>query len=131
MNFIKGTGAILILFAIFASSCNKQSNNVCTYHGSKLDILAANFKGVTELAIDAIVLKDTIIHLQKSLTTLPETFSNSALKTNLTAINGRIENNFSTLNTMANFGTTSKGQIDSLKNDLTHSYLKLALTIIF
>jgi hypothetical protein len=119
MNFVKGTGAILLVFAIFASSCNKQSNNVCTYHGSKLDILAANFKGVTELAIDAIILKDTVTHLQKTIITLPETSSNSALKTALADINRRIDSIVSTLNTMANNGTTSKGQIDSLKNNLT------------
>lgn len=109
----------MLVFAIFASSCNKQSNNVCTYHGSKLDILAANFKGVTELAIDAIILKDTVTHLQKTIITLPETSSNSALKTALADINRRIDSIVSTLNTMANNGTTSKGQIDSLKNNLT------------
>ncbi len=119
MNFIKGTGAFLIVFTIIASSCDKQSHVVYPYHGTKLDVLAANFKGVTKLAVDAFELKDTIIHLQKILTTLPETISNTALKASLTDINGRVEGIFSTLNSIANIGTTSKGQIDSLKNDIT------------
>jgi len=126
MNFIKVTGAILIVFAIFASSCNKQSTVAYPYPVTKLDAFAAHFKGVTELATDMYFMRDTITHLQKILTTLPETSSNSSLKTSLTAINGRVESIFSTLNTMANIGTTTIGQIDSLKNDLTALQFKVA-----
>lgn len=115
----------MIVFAIFASSCNKQSNVAYPYPVTKLDAFAAHFKGVTELATDRYLMRDTITHLQKILTTLPETSSNSALKTSLTAINGRVESIFSTLNTIANIGTTTKGQIDSLKNDLTTLLFKV------
>lgn len=127
MNFIKRTGAILMLVAIIASSCNKQPNIVDPYRGTKLDVLAANFKGVTELTIDAIILKDNVSHLQKALTTLPETSTNSALKISLTAINGSIDSIVSTLNTMANNGTTSIRVIDSFKNDLTTLLLKVGV----
>jgi hypothetical protein len=125
MSFIKGTGAILIVFAIFASSCNKQSHVVYPYRGTKLDVFAANFRGVTVLVTDAIVLKDTVTHLQKVILTLPETSSNSKLKTALATINSRIDSIVSTLNKMANNGTATKGVIDSLKNDLTTLLFKV------
>ena len=119
MNVIKRTGVvILMVIAFIASSCNKNSNDAPFYIGSKLDVFAAHFKGVVALTIDMAFMKDTITHLQKTITTLPETSSILALKNGLNTIKGRNDSIVSTLNVMAFNGTTTKAVIDSLKADL-------------
>lgn len=114
------TGVIIMVIALFSMSCTKHSaSDICTYPGTKLDQLATKFKGVTELVIDLVVMKDTITQLQKILVTLPETPSTSALKTGLTNINDRNVGISSTITKLANNVTSVKAINDSLKIDLT------------
>lgn len=109
-----------MVIALFSMSCTKHSaSDICTYPGTKLDQLATKFKGVTELATDFYVMKDTITKLQKILVALPETSSTSALKTGLTNINDRNVGISSTLTKLANNVSSAKAINDSLKTDLT------------
>ena len=91
MNFIKGTGIILMIIAISASSCKKQSDdfkpitNTTTYGPNQ------SVAGVTALVTNISTLKSTITSLQTTIVTLPETSSIETLKASLTVIAGRID----------------------------------------
>lgn len=114
MNFIKGIGAILIVFAIFASSCNKHLDDVKLTKEREYQTV----EGLTRLVMDMNDLSAAITSTQTTIATLPETLSIKSLKTGLTDISSRIDSISSTLTTLSREGTATKALIEGLKNEL-------------
>jgi len=114
MNFLKKAGAILLLVAVFASSCNKYADDFKQLN-TKLDALAAQVAGVTQLSTDITALKAQVTALQTAVAALPTTTSVnagfSALTAQLTATTAKIDIISTNLNTLAASAAT--------KTDLT------------
>ena len=117
MNFLKRAGAILLLVAVFASSCNKYADDFKQIN-TKLDALAAQVAGVTTLSTDLASVKATLAALQASVAALPTTASISALSTSLASITTKIDAITTTLGAVATAGTATKAVVDQLKLDL-------------
>ncbi len=117
MNFLKRAGAILMLVAVFASSCNKYADDFKQIN-TKLDALAAQFAGVTQLSADNAALKAQITALQTAVAALPSTASITALSTGLAGVVVKIDAITTTLNAVALVGTATKTVVDGLKTDL-------------
>jgi len=117
LNFLKKAGAILMLLAIFASSCNKYADDFDQIN-TKLDALAASVAGVAQLNTDMSALKTQVTAIQTAIASLPTTSSVSALATSLTAITTKIDAITTTLGTVATNGTATKAVVDQLKIDL-------------
>ena len=117
MNFLKRAGAILMVVAIFASSCNKYADDFKQLN-TKLDALATQVAGVTSLVTDMGALKSQVTALQTAVAGLPGTASITALQTSLTAVSGKVDALTTTLNTVAAAGTATKAVVDGLKTDL-------------
>jgi len=121
MNFLQRAGAILMLLAIFASSCNKYADDF-TQINTKLDALATQVAGVTTLTTDISALKSQVTALQTSIAALPsataQTAQFAAVTTALTAMDAKITALTTTLNTVAATGTATKAVVDGLKTDL-------------
>ena len=114
MNFLKRAGAILMLVAVFASSCNKYADDFKQLN-TKLDALATTVAGVTQLTTDMAALKTTVASLQTAIAALPTT---TTLNAGLKAISDKIDAITTTLNGVANTGTATKAVVDQLKIDL-------------
>jgi len=121
MNFLQRAGAILMLLAIFASSCNKYADDF-TQINTKLDALATQVAGVTTLSTDISALKSQFTALQTSIAALPSATAQTAqfatVTTALTAMDAKITALTTTLNTVAATGTATKAVVDGLKTDL-------------
>ena len=117
MNFLKRAGAILMLVAVFASSCNKYADDFKQIN-TKLDALAAQVAGVTTLSTDLASVKATLAALQASVAALPTTASITALGTSLASITTKIDAITTTLGAVATAGTATKAVVDQLKLDL-------------
>ena len=66
MNFLKRAGAILMVVAIFASSCNKYADDFKQLN-TKLDAVASSVAGLTQLATDVAATKASVTALQTSV----------------------------------------------------------------
>src|SRR5512133_3880284 len=121
MNFLKRAGAIFMLLAIFASSCNKYADDFDQLN-TKIDALAVSVQGVTQLTTDMAALKSQVTALQTAVAALPTKTQMDAgfagVTTQLTAINTAIAGITSTLATVATTGTATKAVVDQLKIDL-------------
>ncbi len=118
MNFLKRAGAILMLVAVFASSCNKYADDFKQLN-TKLDALATTVAGVTQLVTDNAALKAQVTALQTAVAALPTNASiAAALTTGLADIKTKIDAITNTLNTVANTGSATKAVVDQLTKDL-------------
>jgi len=121
MNFLKRAGAILMVVAIFVSSCNKYADDFEQIN-TKLDALAAQVAGVTQLTTDMTALKAQVTALQTAVASLPtkaqQDASFAALAAQLTATTVKIDAIATTLNTVAATGTATKAVVDKLATDL-------------
>lgn len=115
MYLIKRTGVILMVFAIIASSCDKQSVVIAPNDSNTPDMQVA---GVTTLVVDMNNLSAAITSTQTTIATLSETSSIKSLKTGLTDISSRIGSFDSTLRTLFGEGAVSKALIEGLKTEL-------------
>jgi len=125
MNFLKRAGVILMVVAIFASSCNKYADDFKQLN-TKLDLLATQVAGVTALVADMSAVKSQVTALQTAVAGLPNTASITALATSLTAVSGKVDALQTTLNTVAASGTATKAVVDGLKTDLATLATKVA-----
>ena len=126
MNFLKRAGAILMVVAIFASSCNKYADDFKQLN-TKLDALATQVAGVTQLTTDLAAVKSSITSLQTAVAALPNpTASIAALTTNLAALSTKVDGITTTLNAVATSGTATKAVVDQLKLDLAALATKTA-----
>jgi len=125
MNFLKRAGAILMVVAIFASSCNKYADDFKQLN-TKLDALATQVAGVTSLVADMSAVKSQVTALQTAVAGLPTTASITALSTGLTAITAKVDALTTTLNAVAASGTATKAVVDGLKTDLAALVAKVA-----
>jgi hypothetical protein len=124
MNFKKSAGIILMLVAIFASSCNKNSDNfkpIDVFHPEVIKIAR-----VTQLSLDMDALRASITSTQTNLASLLDNSTATALKNGLTGISARIDGISSTLYILANQNEPSKAVIDGLKNELITLAAKVA-----
>jgi cell division protein FtsB len=117
LNFLKRAGAILMVVAVFASSCNKYADDFKQLN-TKLDALAAQVAGVTQLTTDNAALKAQITALQTAVAALPTAASITALQTGLTGVTTKIDAITTTLGTVATAGAATKTVVDGLKTDL-------------
>ncbi len=124
MGFVKRTSIILIVIVTIGSSCNKHSYVNMPYIGTKLDVLASKFKGVTKLCTDLSIMREKITSLQKFIPTLDETSSILELRKKVAAIKSRNDSIASIVDKLATNGT-SRTLIDGLKGDLTALSLKV------
>jgi len=124
MNFLKKAGVILMVVAVFASSCNKYADDFKQLN-TKLDALAAQVAGVTTLSADITALKASVASLATSISGLPTTGSIAALSTSLGALSTKIDGITTTLNTVATAGTATKTVVDGLKTDLATLLAKI------
>jgi hypothetical protein len=125
MNFLKRAGVILMVVAIFASSCNKYADDFKQLN-TKLDALAATVAGVTQLSADNAALKAQITALQTAVAALPTTANITALSTGLAGVGTKIDAITTALANLATAGTASKAVIDGLKTDLAALATKVA-----
>ncbi len=117
MNFLRRAGVILMVVAIFASSCNKYADDFKQLN-TKLDALAATVAGVTQLSADNAALKAQITALQTAVSGLPTTGSITGLGTSLTALSGKVDGIVTALANLATAGSATKAIVDGLKTDL-------------
>jgi len=129
LNFLKRAGAIFMLLAIFASSCNKYADDFDQIN-TKLDALAVSVAGVAQLTTDMAALKSQVTALQTSVAALPTKAQMDAgfagVATQLTAITGKIDAITATLATVATTGTATKAVVDKLAIDLAALSAKVA-----
>ncbi len=124
MNFLKRAGAILMVVAIFASSCNKYADDFKQLN-TKLDALATTVAGVTQLVTDMAATKAQVAALQTAVAALPNpTASIAALATSLGAVTTKIDAINASLVTISATGTATKAVVDQLKLDLAALALK-------
>jgi len=115
LNFLKRAGAILMLLAIFASSCNKYADDFKQLN-TKLDALATQVAGVTQLSTDVAALKSQITSLASAVSALPNpTASIAALATSLTAATTKIDGITASLATLATAVGTKASAADVTK----------------
>ena len=117
LNFLKKAGAIFMLLAIFASSCNKYADDFKQLN-TKLDALASTVAGVTTLQSSITSLATQVTALQAAVAALPKTADISALSASLASITTKIDGLTATLKAVADAGTATKAVVDGLKTDL-------------
>ena len=101
MNFLKRAGAILMVVAIFASSCNKYADDFKQLN-TKLDALATQVAGVTQLTTDLASVKTSVAAIQASVAALPNpTAAITKLQTDLTTTLANIATINTNLNALA------------------------------
>jgi len=130
MNFLKRAGAILMVVAIFASSCNKYADDFKQLN-TKLDALATQVAGVTQLTTDLAATKASVATLVSSVAALPNptaalTKLQGDLTTALTNI-GTINTTLNTLATTVATTTASKADVTAAIGTIT-SNVKTELT---
>jgi hypothetical protein len=125
MNFLKKAGVILMVVAVFATSCNKYADDFAQIN-TKLDALATQVAGVTTLSADITALKASVASIASAVGALPTTASISALSTSLAGLATKIDAITTTLGTVATAGTATKAVVDGLKTDLTALAAKVA-----
>ena len=126
LNFLKKAGAVLMLVAVFASSCNKYADDFKQLN-TKLDALATQVAGVTTLSTSLTALTAQVTALQTAVAGLPNpTASLAALTTNLASVNTKIDAITTSLNNVATAGTATKAVVDGLKTDLAALATKVA-----
>ena len=126
MNFLKRAGAILMVVAIFASSCNKYADDFKQLN-TKLDALATQVAGVTQLSTDMAAVKSSVAAVQTAIAALPNpTASIATLTTNLAAVSTKIDGLTTQLGNLATAGTATKAVVDQLKLDLAALAAKTA-----
>lgn len=118
LNFLKKAGAIFMLLAIFASSCNKYADDFKQLN-TKLDALATTVAGVTTLQASITSLATQVTSLQAAVAALPKTADITALSASLAAITTKVDGLTATLKAVADAGTATKAVVDGLKTDLT------------
>ena len=117
MNFLKRAGAILMVVAIFASSCNKYADDFKQLN-TKLDALASTVAGLPQLATDLAATKASVATLTSAIAALPTSASVTALATSLTTISGKVDAIGTTLASVATQGTANATAIAGVKSDL-------------
>jgi len=125
MNFLKRAGAILMVVAIFASSCNKYADDFKQLN-TKLDALASTVAGLPQLATDLAATKASVAALQTGIAALPTSASVTALATSLTALSGKVDAISTTITAIAAAGTASAAQVAKVQSDLTALATKVA-----
>ena len=115
MNFLKRAGAILMVVAIFASSCNKYADDFKQLN-TKLDALATQVAGVTQLTTDLAATKASVATLVSSVAALPNpTAALTKLQGDLTTA----LTNIGTINTTLNNLATTVATTTASKADVT------------
>lgn len=124
LNFLKRAGAMFLLIAVFASSCNKYADDFKQLN-TKLDALAAQVAGVTQLSTDMTAVKASLTAIQTAVAALPQTSAITGLSTSLTTLTNnlaalatKVDNINTTLTSVANAGTATKAVVDQLTKDL-------------
>jgi len=114
-NFLKMAGAILMLVAVFASSCNKYADDFKAIN-TKLDALATQVAGVTTLSTDMTTLKGKVDGLVTSVGTLGTTAG--ALTDSLRAVSKNVSAIQATLKAVADSGKATVAIVRGLKTSL-------------
>ena len=121
MNFLRRAGAILMVVAIFASSCNKYADDFEQIN-TKLDALAAQVAGVTQLTTEMATLKGQVTALQAAVAALPTATAQSAqfaaVKVETDKILAQIALISTQLTSVANTGNATALVVAQLKKDL-------------
>jgi len=125
LNFLKRTGVMLMLLAIFVTSCNKYDDD---FQALKDSIAALDVKvnGVAQLQSDLTAAAAKIAALQTSVAGLPNTASIAALQTALTAITATINTIKTDLAAVATAGKATDVVIASLKTSLAQVIADMA-----
>jgi len=110
LNFLKRAGAILMLVAVFASSCNKYADDFKQLN-TKLDGLASSIGAMSTLTTDLASVKASVASALTAIAAIPNpTASITALQTSLTAANASI----ATINTNLTALTTTVNGLPKL-----------------
>jgi hypothetical protein len=117
LNFLKKAGAVLLLVAVFASSCNKYADDFKQIN-TKLDALAQQVAGVTTLSTSMTALAAQVTALQTAVAGLPTTASITTLTANLKTVSDNVVALQTKLQSVADAGTATKAVVDQLKTDL-------------
>lgn len=121
MNFLKRAGAILMVVAIFVSSCNKYADDFDQVN-TKLDALATQVAGISQITTDMTALKSQITALQTAVAALPtatqQTAQFAAVTAQLTAMTTAIAAIDTQVKAVAATGTATKAVVDKLATDL-------------
>jgi len=129
MNFLKRAGAILMVVAIFASSCNKYADDFDQLN-KKIDALASTIAGVPQLSTDLAAVKASIASIQTAVAALPTATQNTAsfkaVTDQLTAMTTQVNAITATLATVVTSGTATKAVVDKLTLDLAALSTKVA-----
>jgi len=122
LNFLKRAGAILMLLAIFASSCNKYADDFKQMN-TKLDALIT---GKAELTTDLGLVKASVLSLQSAIGAIPNpTVSIAALGTQLTGLTTKLNDIQTSLNTLSD--KVAAGKLTSDAAALVVAQLKIDL----
>lgn len=104
LNFLKRAGAILMLVAVFASSCNKYADDFKQLN-TKLDGLATSVGGLSALTADLASVKASVASALTAIAALPNAATHTAMQTSLTAVAASIttiQTNLAALTTTVN-----------------------------
>ena len=100
LNFLKRAGAILMLVAVFASSCNKYADDFKQLN-TKLDGLASSIGGMSTLTTDLASVKASVASALTAIAAIPNpTASITALQASLTTVSTNVATINTTLNSL-------------------------------
>ena len=100
LNFLKRAGAILMLVAVFASSCNKYADDFKQLN-TKIDGLASSIGGMSTLVTDLATVKSGVAAAQAAIAAIPNpTASITALQTALNTVSTNVATINTTLNSL-------------------------------
>jgi len=101
LNFLKRAGVLLMLLAIFVTSCNKYDDDFKDLN-AKIDALAAQVQGVAALQTALAAAQAQLTTLSAAIAALPNpTASITTLGTNLTALTANVATIQTALNDLA------------------------------
>ncbi len=100
LNFLKRAGAILMLVAVFASSCNKYADDFKQLN-TKLDGLASSIGGMSTLVTDVAAVKASVASALTAIAAIPNpTAAITKLQSDLTAVSTNVATINTTLNSL-------------------------------
>ncbi len=121
MNFLKRTGAILLLVAVFASSCNKYADDFKQVN-TKLDALATQVASISQVSTDLAAVKASIASLQTAIAAQPTSTAQAAqfaaVAAQLTAMTTAVASLDAQIKAVVTAGSATKAVVDGLKTDL-------------
>ena len=121
LNFLRRAGAIFMLVAIFASSCNKYADDFKQLN-TKIDGIAGTVNGLSALATDLATVKANVALTLAAVNALPTTAAVTKLQTDLNTANGNI---ISISTALTNLVTTVNNTL-ATKTDVTNAVTSIA-----